>query len=101
MDYRGRKQVERDYKDKVCAFIDQDILDRVDSEGGITPEGRVYKAVYEMMEREQRQGGQQQVVTPPTSSPESSSSDEVARLREEVQKLRRQIGVASKALGSA
>lgn len=99
MDYRERKKIERGYKDKVCAYIDQDILERIDSEGGITPEGRMYKAFYEMMERMQRQGEQEQVVTPPDSS--SDDAEELTRLREENQTLRRRLGVAAKALASA
>ncbi|KAJ9605817.1 hypothetical protein H2200_009666 [Cladophialophora chaetospira] len=97
-DFRQRRETERDYKEKVRAAIDRDILDRVDTEGGITPLGRFCKAIHQMMERQQRKRGPRQVVTPPKSSPETV--DELAKLRQENQELRRRIQGASKVLGS-
>ncbi|KIW69976.1 hypothetical protein PV04_02288 [Phialophora macrospora] len=95
VDFRGRRDVEKSYKEKVRAFIDKDILRRVDSEGGITPTGRFYKAVYMMMERKLAQP--KQLVTSSADNP--GSSGEIARLKAENQKLRQVIEDASEALG--
>ena len=95
-DHRERRAVEKELKEKVCASIDEDILQQVDAEGGITPGGRLYKAVYLMMRR--TQGQCQQTITPPRSSPEIS--DELAELRVENQMLRQRIEDAAKLLGS-
>jgi len=56
VDCRKRRQIELDLRTKLCTLIDQDILDRVDAEGGITLPGRMYKAVTLMMERMRGQG---------------------------------------------
>ncbi|EXJ61669.1 hypothetical protein A1O7_02098 [Cladophialophora yegresii CBS 114405] len=51
VDARERLKIAKSYKEKICAIIDTDILQRVDSEGGITPDGRFYKAILMMMDR--------------------------------------------------
>ncbi|OCT49670.1 hypothetical protein CLCR_07426 [Cladophialophora carrionii] len=96
VDYRERKKIEKSYKEKICAFIDNDILQRVDSEGGITPDGRLYKAILMMMER--REARLKQSVTPDDGS---GSSEDIARLKAENQKLRVRIADASRVLGHA
>jgi hypothetical protein len=94
VDFRGRRDVEKSYKEKVRAFIDKDILNRVDSKGGITPTGRFYKAVCLMMER--RLGQPKQVLT--SSADNSGSTSELATLKAENHKLRQVIEEASEAL---
>ncbi|ETI27233.1 hypothetical protein G647_09916 [Cladophialophora carrionii CBS 160.54] len=95
VDYRERKKIEKSYKEKICAFIDNDILQRVDFEGGITPDGRLYKAILMMMER--KEARPKQAVTPFDDGP--GSSDDIARLKAENQKLRERIADASRVLG--
>ncbi|KIX07990.1 uncharacterized protein Z518_02644 [Rhinocladiella mackenziei CBS 650.93] len=51
VDHRKRKNIEENYRKKVCTLIDADILERVREEGGITPAGRMYKAAYTMLTR--------------------------------------------------
>lgn len=51
IDYRERKAIQKEYFLKMIAMIDDDIIKQVEDEGGITPEGRRYKAVVRMLER--------------------------------------------------
>ncbi|EXJ66636.1 uncharacterized protein A1O5_10307 [Cladophialophora psammophila CBS 110553] len=92
VDFRNRKEVEGHYKKKVCAMIDHDVLERVEAEGGITPAGRMYKAVYRMMERRRR-----------TERPAAKGAghEEVRRLRAENQAMKEKIDEATRLLRSA
>ncbi|OAP64173.1 hypothetical protein AYL99_00145 [Fonsecaea erecta] len=91
-DFRNRREVEEAYRKKVCALIDDDILERVDAEGGITPAGRLFKAIYRMMER-QGDGKLQAVAT-------QASHDEIMRLRAENRLMRERMDEAARALRS-
>jgi hypothetical protein len=53
MDSRERTKLETECEEQLCAFIDNDILEQVDAEGGITRAGRIYKAAC-LMERTRR-----------------------------------------------
>lgn len=51
IDYRKRHAIAAHHRARVIELMDKDIIDRVDREGGITPEGRFYKAMLMMLER--------------------------------------------------
>ncbi|OQV02224.1 hypothetical protein CLAIMM_07458 [Cladophialophora immunda] len=92
VDFRKRREVEEAYRQRVCAMIDDDILQRVDAEGGITPVGRMYKAVYTMMERQT--GDKEQAAN-------RANHDEVMRLRAENQAMKAKIDEAIRLFHSA
>ncbi|OAL20494.1 hypothetical protein AYO22_08795 [Fonsecaea multimorphosa] len=92
IDFRNRREAEESYRKKVCALIDDDILQRVDAEGGITPVGRMYKAICRMMERQSKSK---------QPGANGASHDEVMRLRAENQAMREKIDEATQLLRSA
>lgn len=55
VDYRERKSVEADYQARFAELLDHDIVQQVDQEGGITPQGRLFKAGVRMLERVERE----------------------------------------------
>jgi len=111
VDFRKRKQAEADLCEKVCVLIDDDILEAVEEEGGITPPGRMYKAVLRMMQRMgygegeegKRKGNEQakaKVKAQGAGKSQSGGDDEVARLRAENGALREAVTAARELLGS-
>ncbi|KIW88403.1 uncharacterized protein Z519_10972 [Cladophialophora bantiana CBS 173.52] len=92
VDFRNRKEVEGYYKKKVSAMIDHDVLERVEAEGGITPAGRMYKAIYRTMERRKRTE---------RPAPKGAGPEEVKRLRAENQAMKEKIDEATRLLRSA
>jgi len=51
VDYRERKSVQAQYQAQLAELLDPDIVSQVETEGGITPLGRLFKAGVRMMER--------------------------------------------------
>lgn len=51
VDYRERKIVQAQYQAQLAELLDPDIVSQVETEGGITPLGRLFKAGVRMMER--------------------------------------------------
>lgn len=51
IDYRQRKKVQEQYREHLATLIDADIVEQVEEEGWITPDGRLYKASVRMLER--------------------------------------------------
>lgn len=51
VDYRQRKAVNKEYQAHFASLLDSDIVEQVDAEGGITPQGRLFKAGVRMLER--------------------------------------------------
>ncbi|KIW84793.1 hypothetical protein Z517_00181 [Fonsecaea pedrosoi CBS 271.37] len=92
VDWRNRKEVEEAYRKKVCAMIDDDILDQVNAEGGITPIGRMYKAVCWMLERQNVDNAH---VT------NEAGQEDITTLRAENEAMRKAIDRAMQLLESA
>ncbi|OAL33170.1 hypothetical protein AYO20_07487 [Fonsecaea nubica] len=92
VDWRNRKEVEEAYRKKVCAMIDDDILDQVNAEGGITPIGRMYKAVCWMLKR---QNGDNAHVT------QKAGQEDITTLRAENKAMRKAIDRSMQLLDSA
>ena len=53
VDFRARKVQQKQYEERLAALLDDDIVDQVEEEGGITPLGRLFKAGVRMLERVQ------------------------------------------------
>jgi len=51
VDYRQRRDVQKEYLARLARLLDADIVKQVEAEGGITPEGRTFKAAVRMLER--------------------------------------------------
>lgn len=63
IDYRERKVQQKQYEEKLAALLDDDIVDQVEDEGGITPLGRLFKAGVRMLERVQAERAGRQGMT--------------------------------------
>lgn len=57
IDYRQRKEVQEPYREHLATLLDADIVEQVEEEGWITPDGRLYKASVRMLERVKHERG--------------------------------------------
>ena len=87
-----RKTKEREFEQQLRAMIDQDIISKVEAEGWLTPNGRLFKAGIRMMERvqqERKTSADSRALTtttrpsgPTTSAPQDPGTDDLPpRLR--------------------
>lgn len=79
VDYRERKVIQQQYQDRMASLLDEDIVNQVEEEGGITPLGRLFKAGVRMLERVQleRAGSVETPQAPPTQRNEEASANRV------------------------
>lgn len=51
VDFRQRRVIETEYKQHLATLLDDNVVQEVEEEGGITPLGRLFKAAVRMLER--------------------------------------------------
>lgn len=99
VDYRERKVVQAQYQARLAELLDSDIVRQVEAEGGITPDGRLYKAAVRMMERMMDERADR-----PKSEPKNEKAvfrpgaDETQQLRERATQAEEKLAVFKKAL---
>ncbi|KAK5210305.1 hypothetical protein LTR47_000196 [Exophiala xenobiotica] len=51
VDQRSRRKIEEDYRQRILAKVDKDIIDRASQENKTTPTGRTYRAILSVLEQ--------------------------------------------------
>lgn len=51
VDFRERKKLQAEYQEELAELLDDDVVQQVEMEGGITPLGRLFKAAVQMLQR--------------------------------------------------
>lgn len=91
VDYRERKVIQQEYQDQLTARLDAAVVQQVESEGGITPLGRLFKAAVRTIELMQAEKAK---VNPDEGYGSASSPNDYQYLVDQNNMLREAAGAA-------